>query len=96
LKVLFVHPHGSNWIGSMRDITSIFNLMPPLGLMSIAACLEAQGVDVDILDCYGTSAGIDELPGNSRPAPDVVASSTSRFWRYAIAELVRRKLRTCI
>ena len=44
LKVLFVHPHGRNWMGSMKDISSIFNLMPPLGMMSIAAYLEARGM----------------------------------------------------
>ena len=93
VKVLFVHPHGSNWMGSMRDITSIFNLMPPLGLMSIAACLEARGVEVDILDCYGTSAGIDELAREILArAPDVVGFSctTSSFLEgYAIAEQVK-------
>lgn len=95
VKVLFVHPHGSNWMGSMRDITSIFNLMPPLGLMSIAACLEARGVEVDILDCYGSSAGIDELAREILArAPDVVGFSctTSSFLEgYAIAEQVKLK-----
>ncbi|MDD3295455.1 MAG: hypothetical protein PHG20_12295, partial [Geobacteraceae bacterium] len=42
MKTLLVHPHGSNWMGAGKDITTIFNLMPPLGLLSIAAFLRAR------------------------------------------------------
>jgi len=52
VKILFVHPHGNNWLTGVTDITTIFNLMPPLGILSIAAWLEKHGVDVEILDCY--------------------------------------------
>ena len=44
VRILFVHPHGSNWMGAGNDITAIFNLMPPLGMLSIAAFLEAGRV----------------------------------------------------
>ncbi|HET6418973.1 MAG TPA: radical SAM protein [Geobacteraceae bacterium] len=95
MKVVFVHPHGSNWMGSMKDITTIFNLMPPLGLMSIAAYLEKRGVEVEIIDCYGTPAGSDELAAEivSR-SPDVAAFSctTSCFLEgYAIARGVKER-----
>jgi anaerobic magnesium-protoporphyrin IX monomethyl ester cyclase len=95
MKVVFVHPHGSNWMGSQKDITSIFNLMPPLGLMSIAAYLEERGVEVEIIDCYGTSAGIDELAADIvARCPDTVGFSctTSCFLEgYAIAERLKDK-----
>jgi radical SAM superfamily enzyme YgiQ (UPF0313 family) len=52
LKVLFFHPHGSNFLKGMNDITTIFNLMPPLGILSIAAWLEKHGIDVEIIDGY--------------------------------------------
>jgi anaerobic magnesium-protoporphyrin IX monomethyl ester cyclase len=93
VKILFVHPHGSNWMGAMRDITAIFNLMPPLGLMSIASYLESKGETIDIIDCYGTPAGTGELAAEIvARAPDVAAFSctTSSFLEgYAIAERVK-------
>ena len=52
VKVIFVHPYGSNWMGVGKDITTIFNLMPPIGMLSIAAFLESSGIDVEIIDCY--------------------------------------------
>jgi len=37
VKILFLHPYGSNFIKGVDDITTIFNLMPHLGILSIAA-----------------------------------------------------------
>jgi radical SAM superfamily enzyme YgiQ (UPF0313 family) len=54
MKVLFLHPYGSNFIKGVNDITTIFNLMPPLGILSIAAWLEKHGVDVEIIDGYAS------------------------------------------
>lgn len=54
MKILFLHPFGSNFLKGMKDITTIFNLMPPLGLLSIAAWLEKHGIDVEIIDGYAT------------------------------------------
>ncbi len=52
MKVLFLHPHGSNWLKGHNDITTVFNLMPPLGILGIAAWLEKNGIDVEIIDGY--------------------------------------------
>jgi anaerobic magnesium-protoporphyrin IX monomethyl ester cyclase len=54
MKVLFLHPYGSNFIKGVNDITTIFNLMPPLGILSIAAWLERHGIDVEIIDGYAS------------------------------------------
>jgi len=54
MKVLFLHPYGSNFIKGVNDITTVFNLMPPLGLLSIAAWLEKHGIDVEIIDAYAS------------------------------------------
>lgn len=54
MKVLFLHPYGSNFIKGLSDITTIFNLMPPLGILSIAAWLKKNGVDVEIIDGYAS------------------------------------------
>ncbi len=94
MKALLVHPHGSNWMGSGKDITTIFNLMPPIGLLSIAAFLESKGIDADILDCYGAPATVEEHARDilSR-GPDVVGFSctTSSFLEgYAIAECLKQ------
>lgn len=95
MKALLVHPHGSNWMGSGKDITTIFNLMPPLGLLSIAAYLKAQGSDVEVLDCYGAPAGVEEHAADIiARTPDVVGFSctTSSFLEgYAIAERVKQE-----
>ena len=93
MKTLLVHPHGSNWMGAGKDITTIFNLMPPLGLLSIAAFLRARGKDVEVMDCYGAPAGIERHAMDivSRN-PDVVGFSctTSSFLEgYAIASRVK-------
>ncbi|GAM08848.1 putative methyltransferase [Geobacter sp. OR-1] len=82
MKVLFVHPHGSNWLGSGPDITTIFNVMPPLGIMSIAAYLEQRGVAAEIIDCYATPLPQSELVKEIvRHGPDLVGFSctTSSF-----------------
>jgi len=89
MNVLFIHPHGSNWLGSGPDITTIFNVMPPLGIMGIVAYLEARGIPAGIIDCYATPMAQDELVAEIvRRSPDVVGFSctTSSFLEgYAIA-----------
>lgn len=82
MKVLFVHPHGRNWMGFMKDISSIFNLMPPLGMMSIAAYLERRGVEVELIDCFARPVSLEELVADIvRRAAGVVGFSctTSSF-----------------
>ncbi len=95
MKVLFVHPHGSNWLGDQKDISSIFNLMPPLGLLSIAAVLEQNGIDVEVIDCYGMPSTpevlVDKILSRN---PDVVGFSctTSSFLEgNHIAELLKAR-----
>lgn len=93
MKIVFVHPHGSNWMGTGKDISTIFNLMPPLGIMGIAAFLEARGIDTEIIDCYGTHLTGQELADEViRRRPDGVGFSctTSSFLEgYRIAELLK-------
>lgn len=95
MKVLFVHPHGSNWLGAGQDISAIFNLMPPLGMMSIAAFLEARGIATEIIDCYGTPLRGEALAAEIlRRQPDAVGFSctTSSFLEgYRIAELLKER-----
>jgi anaerobic magnesium-protoporphyrin IX monomethyl ester cyclase len=51
-KILLVHPLGYRADAASKDISRIANIMPPLGLASIAAYLEQRGTATDIVDCY--------------------------------------------
>jgi len=95
LKILFIHPYGSNFMAGVTDITTIFNVMPPLGLLSIMAWLESHAVPSEIIDCYATPLPHELLVKKIiARQPDLVAfsSTTSSFLEaYRIAEAVRNK-----
>jgi radical SAM superfamily enzyme YgiQ (UPF0313 family) len=82
-------------MGSGKDISTIFNLMPPIGLLSIAAYLEKSGVEVEVMDCYGAPATIEQHAADILARnPHVVGFSctTSSFLEgYAIAEQVKEQ-----
>ena len=56
MRIVLVHPAGSNWVPGKKDITATANRMAPLGLLSIAAFLENQGHEVFVHDCLGPKA----------------------------------------
>ena len=56
MRIVLVHPTGSNWVPGKKDVTAIANRMAPLGLLSIAAYLEREGHEVFVLDCLGPEA----------------------------------------
>ena len=51
-SILLVHPLGENWVPGERDMSRIANIMPPLGLCSLAAWVERHGHRAAIHDCY--------------------------------------------
>ena len=51
-KILLVHPLGYQKEAACRDISRLANIMPPLGLASIASYLGREGINADIIDCY--------------------------------------------
>ncbi len=53
MRIVLVHPTGSNWVPGKKDITATANRMAPLGLLSIAAWLDQKGHDVFVHDCLG-------------------------------------------
>ncbi|RJQ85397.1 MAG: radical SAM protein [Desulfobacteraceae bacterium] len=84
MRIVLVHPAGSNWVPGKKDVSAVANRMPPLGLLSIAAYLEREGHEVGVQDCLGpeTPAGLTAkigriLSGN----PDLVgfSATTSGF-----------------
>ena len=80
MRIVLVHPAGSNWIPGRKDMAAMANRMAPLGLLSIAAYLEREGHTVEILDCLGPQA----VPGFKANAhrilghnPELVGFSTT-------------------
>lgn len=56
MRVVLVHPAGSNWVPGQRDVTTAANRMAPVGLVSMAAFLEERGQQVAVHDCLGPGA----------------------------------------
>ena len=50
--VVLVHPLGYSAESAQKDIARIANLMPPLGLASIAAYLQLHDIESTIVDCF--------------------------------------------
>ncbi|MEI6970686.1 MAG: radical SAM protein [bacterium] len=81
-RILLVHPLGYSPTRARGDITRIANLMPPLGMASIAAYLESRGLHADIVDCvaWPESDGlIRELLRDRRPGFIGVGCTTFGF-----------------
>jgi radical SAM superfamily enzyme YgiQ (UPF0313 family) len=95
VKIVLLHPYGSNWLSGMKDISTVFNLMPPLGLLSIAAVLERAGIDVEIIDCYATPMPLVDLVAEIiRRGPDClgISTTTSSFNEgYRVAAGIKEK-----
>lgn len=53
MRIVLVHPTGSNWVSGSKDLSATANRMAPLGLLSISAYLKQRGHQVFIHDCLG-------------------------------------------
>jgi radical SAM superfamily enzyme YgiQ (UPF0313 family) len=51
-SILLIHPLGYPVESADRDISRLANIMPPLGLASIAAFLKSHNIVCAIVDCY--------------------------------------------
>ncbi len=96
MRIVLVHPAGSNWIPGKKDVASAANRMVPIGLLSIASVLERKGHEVFVHDCLGPHG----IPGPEKNAkkilafnPDMVgfSATTSGFLdAYDIALLIKK------
>ncbi len=80
MRIMLVHPAGSNWVPGKKDITATANRMAPLGLLSIAAFLKRGGHEVSVHDCLGPNApqGLENNVGAVLAAdPELVGFSTT-------------------
>lgn len=81
-RILLVHPLGYSAKAATDDITRIANLMPPLGMASIAAYVESRGLRADIIDCVAwpeSDARIRELLRDLRPGFIGIGCTTFGF-----------------
>jgi anaerobic magnesium-protoporphyrin IX monomethyl ester cyclase len=70
MRIVLVHPAGSNWVPGQRDITPIANRMAPLGLLSMAAWLRrSKHHRVSVYDCLG----YDRLQPHAAIVRDILA-----------------------
>ena len=95
-RVLLVHPLGYRADAASADISRIANIMPPLGLASIAASLERRGIRATIVDCYArpdSDGAIRDHLLAERPAFLGLSCTTSSFLDgIRIAEAARAAL----
>jgi len=81
-NILFIHPLGYNPVNAKTDISRKANIMPPLGLASIAAYLNQFQINSHIIDCYADPES-DELVvkylKNEAPAFIGFSCTTSSF-----------------
>lgn len=92
-KILLVHPLGYRADAAGQDISRIANVMPPLGLASIAAYLERRGFSADIVDCFArpdSDRVICDYLKSERPAFIGLSCTTSSYLDgVRIAEMAR-------
>jgi radical SAM superfamily enzyme YgiQ (UPF0313 family) len=93
VRVVLVHPAGSNWIPGKKDLTVTVNRMVPIGLLSIASYLEANGLEVLVHDCLGPRAP-ETIEANVARVlslePDLVGFSTTTSGFLDAYEMARR------
>ncbi len=81
-RILLVHPLGYRKEAAGQDISRMANIMPPLGLASIAAYLEREEITADIIDCYAMPDSdrlIENYVRDNRPAYIGLSCTTSSF-----------------
>lgn len=80
--ILLIHPLGYSAKHAESDISRMANIMPPLGLASIAAYLESHNIRADIIDCYAhpdSDSLIDEYIKTHHPDFIGFSCTTSSF-----------------
>lgn len=95
-RILLVHPLGYRSEAAGRDIARLANIMPPLGLASIAAWLEKQGFFATLVDCNAhldSERRIRELLRSERPGWIGFSCTTASFLDGArLARLARAEI----
>jgi radical SAM superfamily enzyme YgiQ (UPF0313 family) len=80
--ILLVHPLGYRADAAAKDISRLANVMPPLGLASLAAYMEQRHISAGIIDCYAqpdSDQAIRQWLLDQRPAFIGLSCTTSSF-----------------
>jgi len=56
MRVVLIHPAGSNWIPGEVDVSTVVNRLAPIGLLSLAAYLERENHETVVFDGSGPYA----------------------------------------
>ncbi len=95
-NILLVHPLGYQEAIAGKDVSRIANIMPPLGLASMAAYLQQQGITAHIIDCFASPEStplIREYLLTNRPAFMGLSCTTSSFLDgVRLAEMAKQTL----
>ncbi|MBU4318757.1 MAG: B12-binding domain-containing radical SAM protein [Proteobacteria bacterium] len=81
-SILLIHPLGYGQSKAENDVSRMANIMPPLGLASIAAYLDQYNIKNDIVDCYAnpdSDGRIVEYLEKENPAFIGFSCTTSSF-----------------
>jgi anaerobic magnesium-protoporphyrin IX monomethyl ester cyclase len=81
-RILLIHPVGGDKQSAATDIVRKANVMPPLGLASLAAWLEQEGFQADILDLNAdpaAEAGLEDYIRTTQPGFVGFSCTTSAF-----------------
>ena len=95
-RITLVHPLGYRTDAAGSDIARLANIMPPIGLASLAAWLDKQGFETAIVDCYAKPNALDHIKQvlqDQRPDFLGLSCTTSSFLDgVRIAELAKSVL----
>jgi anaerobic magnesium-protoporphyrin IX monomethyl ester cyclase len=81
--ILLIHPLGYSLEAAKRDISRMANIMPPLGIASIAAYLEKRRIKCSIVDCFAcpdSDSLIRDYIIDKKPAFIGISCTTSSFY----------------
>ena len=97
-KVLLINPpfeFEEDSVGKSKSIRRVLNIVPPLGILYIAAVLERRGVEVEIIDCaIGISfSDLYAMVGDKKPQVIGFTCTTPSFSNAKkVAQFVRSEL----
>lgn len=81
-SILLVQPLGVNWNPEEKDMSRVVNIMPPIGLLNLAAWVDTHGHSSQIYDCYahpGDDRRLIETIRREKPDFLGVSATTSSF-----------------
>ncbi len=95
-SILLIHPLGYSKKAARHDISRKANIMPPIGLLSMAAWVEKHGFKASVVDCFAFPDSDDRIRSileTLRPAFMGISTTTSSFLDgVRIAALAKRIL----